>query len=160
MLRIPYCLDNQLTHGNEFGNFMHRMCSTQQKHFLFFVPCTRFCSRLNKPLGLVEPGGLRILIKFIHQRWSYQESAGVHLLCAHKRSFDPENLIKTKINEKLKTFHYFPHLNKLIFQLTMKCNMTSLIFKPICILDKYVQMQPDSLRNCVPWREHIKNTNK
>jgi hypothetical protein len=52
MLRIPYCLDNQLTDGDKA-----RPCSTHQKND-FSASGTHFCQRLSKPQGLVRPEGL------------------------------------------------------------------------------------------------------
>jgi hypothetical protein len=55
MLRIPQCLDNQLTDGGKIVSTTHRPRSTPQKHYYFYVSGTHFCQRLSKPQGLVRP---------------------------------------------------------------------------------------------------------
>jgi hypothetical protein len=47
MLRIPHCLDNRLTDGDEVVSPTHRPRSTPQKHFS--VSDTHFCQRLSEP---------------------------------------------------------------------------------------------------------------
>jgi hypothetical protein len=64
MLRIPHCLDNQLTDGGEVVSCMHRSCSTPQKYSSASGTC--FCWRLSKPQGLVQPEGLGKVKKFTH----------------------------------------------------------------------------------------------
>jgi hypothetical protein len=57
MLRIPHCLDNQLTDGGKVVDSTHWQRSTSQKHD-FSAFDTHFCQRLSKPQGQVQPEGL------------------------------------------------------------------------------------------------------
>jgi hypothetical protein len=53
MLRIPHCLDNQLTDGSKVVSPMHRPHFTTQKYY-FSASGTHFCRRPSKPQGLVR----------------------------------------------------------------------------------------------------------
>jgi hypothetical protein len=55
MLRIPHCLDNRLTDGNEVVSLKHRPRFTPQK---WYFSDTHFCWTLSKSQGLVRPEGL------------------------------------------------------------------------------------------------------
>jgi hypothetical protein len=57
MLRIPHCLDNRLTDDGEVASSKQRPRSAPQKYY-FSASGTHFCSRLNKPQGLVRLEGL------------------------------------------------------------------------------------------------------
>jgi hypothetical protein len=57
MLRIPHCLDNQLTDGGKVASPTHRPCYTLQKHY-YSASGTHFCQRLSKPQGLVRSSDL------------------------------------------------------------------------------------------------------
>jgi hypothetical protein len=61
MLRIPHCIDSQLTDGGKVVSPMHRPLSTLQKHFS--ASDSHFCQRLSEPQGLVRPEGLGKLKK-------------------------------------------------------------------------------------------------
>jgi hypothetical protein len=52
MLRIPHCLDNQLTDGGKVVSPKHRQHFTPQKHDYFYVSDTHLLE------GLVWPEGL------------------------------------------------------------------------------------------------------
>jgi hypothetical protein len=103
MLRIPHCLDSQLTDGGEVVSPMHRPRYSPPNHN--FSACgTHFCYWLCKPQGLVRPKGLGKLKKLIHlvgtrtrevtlnyptkitpnNIWSY-----ISAMCAGKRSYWP-----------------------------------------------------------------------
>jgi hypothetical protein len=56
MLRIPHCLDSQLTDGGKVVSPTHQLYLTPQKHFS--ASGIHFCQRLSKPQGLVRPEGL------------------------------------------------------------------------------------------------------
>jgi hypothetical protein len=64
-LRIPHCIDNQLTEGGIVVSPTHRPRSTPQKYY-FSASGTNFCYRLSKPQGLVRLEGLGKLKKFNH----------------------------------------------------------------------------------------------
>jgi hypothetical protein len=65
MLRIPHCLDSQLTDGGKAVSPLHRPRSTPQKHY-FSASGTHLGKRLRKPQGLVPSEGLGKLKKLIH----------------------------------------------------------------------------------------------
>jgi hypothetical protein len=62
MLRIPHCLDSQLTDGGKVVSPTHQPHFTPQKHY-FSASGTHLCYRLSEPQGLVRPGGLDKLKK-------------------------------------------------------------------------------------------------
>jgi hypothetical protein len=58
MLRIPHCLDNQLTDGGKVVSPTHPPHFTPLKHYYIYVSGTHFCKRLSKPQDLARPEGL------------------------------------------------------------------------------------------------------
>jgi hypothetical protein len=65
MLSIPHCLDNRLIDGGKIVSPKHQPQFTPQKHFFPLLVLISL-KRLNKPQGLVRPGYLGKLKKFIH----------------------------------------------------------------------------------------------
>jgi hypothetical protein len=65
MLRIPHCLDNQLTEGSKVASTTHQVLSTPQKHN-FSASGIHFCQRLRKSQGLLRLEGLGKLKEIIH----------------------------------------------------------------------------------------------
>jgi hypothetical protein len=64
MLRIPHCLENQLTDGGKVVSPMNQLHFIPQKHY-FSVSGAHFYYRLSESQGLVWPEGLGKLKKFI-----------------------------------------------------------------------------------------------